>query len=721
MSENLFNYNPIQEWNGQVINFGTGSSQRNYELTEIVSYAEGAQEAFSLVDYTIYDSDTYKEINRIIRLFFSGDEFDVEVSDWIDDPTEIYEIYTELPEFSLTIVSEYEIFLDKESSFKTSSSYPLYTPTGCYTDDFNKPRLSENSNNSCMAAGGTWLDGTYDTPFYSRKHIEGPRNLTTSSGNLGGTASTLGMPYIRLQWYGGALDNRCSNSSYSTQTICEQMRYVHCTDDSTGSPVTIHKMNNPTLWTTPNLSEYTCGQLSLYPNYCYYSSNGTSWNRWTTNTSSCTATANGTLYSNLYWLPIGTSTTQYNESGDWWPTSHTQSIVQSQVVYEGNSIYTYPSEWTTSQSATLNDITINYDELPNSGQKTPGRQTRIFWIGYAILDNLELQKTVINPALDYVYADMPPHVSVSSSAGIPLSVYGFLNNSNGTKIRWKSPQSTTSINSRLYPPPSFYRIYRSNYYFYGSTSPTDYTRGIKHLISEQPHTEDVNYMYFEEDETILRSEGMLPQQRTYYFVTAVWNDFLLSNTGLFATYYNGYFGSTILPYLGDDHVVEWFDTAIAGSTVTWPSIDMSTTGTTFSYKVTGYFRASVTGTYNFRLNTDDASYLWIGSSGTTYGNLQTIATGATSLINNGGLHPVASVSADISLTAGEYYPILMYYGEYNGYETFELYFTPPGETETQNGWSYYFTDDDDGTNGIGTDVQEREGNFSTNSAYSSFS
>lgn len=720
MSVNIFDYNPIQEWNGKVINFGTGSSQNNFELTEIVTSAEGAQEATSLVDFDAYDLDTYKEINRIIRLFFSGKEFDVELTDWTISG-DIYEIYTEISIAAIVSVGNYEILLDKRYSFRTSSEYPLYTPTGCYTGDFKKPRLSENTESSCVSQAALWLDRTYDTPFYSLKYIEGPRSISQSSGNLGGSdVTTMGMPYINLQWYEGALDPRCSNASYSTQPSCDSSpaQFIGCTDNSTGVELKARKMNNPTVWIDAADDAYDCNYLNIHPTYCYYSSSGTSWQSWTTSDYDCDRATSGQIYTSLYWLPKGTSTTTDTSSANWWPSTHTTNIVQSQVVYEGNSIYEYPSTWTHDQPPTNNSLTINYDELPDNGEKVPGRQTRIFWVGYELMENQEEHRTIINPSLDYIKGTMPVHTSVSSTYGKPLSVFGFTNNYGGMKIRFRAPQSTTAVGSRIYPTPDFYRIYRSNYYYYGSTSPTDYTNDIKHLVGEVEHIEDDAYMYFEEDIMKLRGEGLESQQTAYYWVTGVWSNLEMINKGLNATYYNGYFGDTTSPYTDN---ISWFDTASAGTTYTWYDVDYHGSGTTYSYKVTGYFRAKETGTYNFRVISDDASYMWLGASGTTYSTLQTTATIANSLISIPGLHVPTSVSNTINLIADTYYPILMYYGEYTVGEVLELFFTPPGGIEQQSGHGYYFKDDDDGTNNYNTDPQEREGQFSTNSAYSSFS
>jgi len=45
MSENLFNYNPIQEWTGDVVDFGLPTNEGNTLITEIVTSSLNAGDA----------------------------------------------------------------------------------------------------------------------------------------------------------------------------------------------------------------------------------------------------------------------------------------------------------------------------------------------------------------------------------------------------------------------------------------------------------------------------------------------------------------------------------------------------------------------------------------------------------------------------------------------------------------------------------------------------
>ena len=74
----------------------------------------------------------------------------------------------------------------------------------------------------------------------------------------------------------------------------------------------------------------------------------------------------------------------------------------------------------------------------------------------------------------------------------------------------------------------------------------------------------------------------------------------------------------------------------------------------YSFQWTGYFKPNVTGSHSFYIASDDASYLWLGTSavsGYTTGN---------AFVNNGGAHGVQWRSASINLTAGRYYPMRMH-------------------------------------------------------------
>jgi hypothetical protein len=123
--------------------------------------------------------------------------------------------------------------------------------------------------------------------------------------------------------------------------------------------------------------------------------------------------------------------------------------------------------------------------------------------------------------------------------------------------------------------------------------------------------------------------------------------------GLYRTTYSGYFAD----------VVSFFATATATATTVQTTVieePATDDGSSFSMQWLGYFLPTTTETYTFFLNSDDASYLWIGS------NALSGFTTANATINNGGLHGPVEVSGTAALTAGVYYPVRFQFGENGG-------------------------------------------------------
>ena len=123
--------------------------------------------------------------------------------------------------------------------------------------------------------------------------------------------------------------------------------------------------------------------------------------------------------------------------------------------------------------------------------------------------------------------------------------------------------------------------------------------------------------------------------------------------GLYRTTYTGYFAD----------VVSFFATATATAALVQTTVieePATDDGSSFSMQWLGYFRPTTTETYTFFLNSDDASYLWIGS------NALSGFTTANATVNNGGLHGPVEFSGTAALTAGVYYPIRIQFGEQGG-------------------------------------------------------
>ena len=117
------------------------------------------------------------------------------------------------------------------------------------------------------------------------------------------------------------------------------------------------------------------------------------------------------------------------------------------------------------------------------------------------------------------------------------------------------------------------------------------------------------------------------------------------------------------------------------------TINEAALAATTSIEYKGYFLASYTGTHTFYLNSDDASYLWLGLtalSGYTTGN---------ALVNNGGLHGPTEVSAAVNLVAGTYYPVRIQFGNNTGPGVMTASYAHSGQakTSTWTGKIFYNT------------------------------
>ena len=129
-----------------------------------------------------------------------------------------------------------------------------------------------------------------------------------------------------------------------------------------------------------------------------------------------------------------------------------------------------------------------------------------------------------------------------------------------------------------------------------------------------------------------------------------------------------------------------------GATTDTSSINAATGGVvpndsswvSYSVEWFGYFYATVSGTYTFYTVSDDASYMWIGSTALSG------YTTANALINNGGIHGAQEVSGTIALTAGTFYPIRCQFGENLHGDNYTFSFAAPGIARTYNMTGYVF-------------------------------
>jgi len=157
-----------------------------------------------------------------------------------------------------------------------------------------------------------------------------------------------------------------------------------------------------------------------------------------------------------------------------------------------------------------------------------------------------------------------------------------------------------------------------------------------------------------------------------------WTNWTISYAdGLYKTTYSGYFADN----------VSFFATATPQAFGTNPATSVQTTaiseaatddGSNFSCQWLGYFRPTTTQTYTFYTNSDDASYVWVGS------NAISGFTTTNAIVNNGGAHGPIEASGSIALTAGVYYPIRIQFGEAGGGDVMTFNYSTSTITKTTN-------------------------------------
>lgn len=136
--------------------------------------------------------------------------------------------------------------------------------------------------------------------------------------------------------------------------------------------------------------------------------------------------------------------------------------------------------------------------------------------------------------------------------------------------------------------------------------------------------------------------------------------------GLYRRTYTGYFNDVVAFFAAATQTAETADSTLA----------IASTPTTTSIQWLGYFIPATTETYTFFINSDDASYLWIGPTA-----VAGFATG-NALVNNGGSHAAQELSGTIALTAGVRYAIRIQTGNGGGPGTHSTSFSTPTITKT---------------------------------------
>ena len=221
----------------------------------------------------------------------------------------------------------------------------------------------------------------------------------------------------------------------------------------------------------------------------------------------------------------------------------------------------------------------------------------------------------------------------------------------------------------MYATPSNASFYRTNNTYEWDNLPTTYNTDNK-TVTDNPN-----------------AGGLLPFRpwNTATGVAGADVTGLTLNPGLVERTYNAdYFGDKTSPY--DDQTA--YDAFFGGS----PAVDAEavvtsidrngTVAETTTYTLLGYFRPDVTGTWNFRIRSDDGSYLFLGTDAEVNDeDAPTNILMANAVVDNGGKHAAADASGNFYLESGEYYYLFAIFGNDGGPGTAQFFYTKPGESE----------------------------------------
>jgi hypothetical protein len=153
-------------------------------------------------------------------------------------------------------------------------------------------------------------------------------------------------------------------------------------------------------------------------------------------------------------------------------------------------------------------------------------------------------------------------------------------------------------------------------------------------------------------------------------------------------YVDGLYARSYTGYHNDDPA--WFATAVQTAEGAYTSLTLPAFAENTSLQTLGYFLPRTTETYTFGLDSDDASYLWIGPTAVTG------FTTSNKLIR--AQYDSGEVFGTINLTAGIYYPIRIQYGNGPAGGRLNVSFSTPTITKTSTFTNMIFYNSN--TNGL---------------------
>ena len=132
----------------------------------------------------------------------------------------------------------------------------------------------------------------------------------------------------------------------------------------------------------------------------------------------------------------------------------------------------------------------------------------------------------------------------------------------------------------------------------------------------------------------------------------------------------------------------FFDTAAlktGGAAYNGPTSDISIPDLPeyTSIMLKGYMKVTYTGTYTFYVNCDDGAYMWFGDNAIdNWKNPSGVLINYN--INNGGEHGIQEVAGTVNLTAGNYIPLRVAFGNNGGPGVLIVSYSHPGQAKTSD-------------------------------------
>lgn len=157
------------------------------------------------------------------------------------------------------------------------------------------------------------------------------------------------------------------------------------------------------------------------------------------------------------------------------------------------------------------------------------------------------------------------------------------------------------------------------------------------------------------------------------------------NKGLKFNVYEGYFNENVNFFSSAKNTANGITSVFNDLTSSTSGLKNQNTGTAYSIEWTGFFVPNLTGNWQFKTNSDDASFIWIGNNATSGYST------SNALIKNPGIHPAKfSNEATIYLDTNVHYPIRIQYGNGGGTDAFQFFLKPPNGSYTTNGNDLFF-------------------------------